>query len=497
MLLLPAIDLKDNQCVRLTQGDYSQKTVYSNDPLKMAREWERQGAEYLHLVDLDGARGDFAVNSETIAKITQGVFIPVQVGGGVRTIERARELFQLGVTRVIIGTAAIENRNLIGELIAEFGSERIVVGVDAKDGYVAVHGWEVLSDVDSLEFCKELESMGVKIIVYTDIAKDGMLQGPNFAIYQQLAEQTDLKVIASGGITALSDIVELDEMGLYGCIIGKALYDDRIEFVDALDVTRVIREEAQLKPVRIIPCLDMRDGMVVKGKQFVEIQDVENPEVLAEFYNKSGADELVFYDITASIDGRGPARDFIARVAKKIDIPFCVGGGVSTVDDFAELLALGADKISINSAAITNPELIREAATRFGSAAVVVAIDAKRNADGSWHVYAKGGQEDTGLDAIEWVKRAVLLGAGEIVVNSIDGDGMKSGYDLELLKALTAAVAVPVVASGGAGKLEHFYEAVTEANVEGLLAASVFHFGEIDIKDLKEYLRDKGIKVGD
>lgn len=497
MLLLPAIDLKDNQCVRLTQGDYSQKIVYSNDPLEMALEWQRQGAKYLHIVDLDGARGDFTVNRDSIEKIARGVSIPIQVGGGIRTAERARELFLMGVERVILGTTAIENKKLLMELLAEFGSERIVVGVDVKDGYVAVHGWEVVSDINALMFCKELESFGVKIIVYTDISKDGMLSGPNFEIYRTLQEQTGLKIIASGGVSELSDIAQLTEMNIYGCIVGKALYNQQIDFSQALQTINSVKKANLNNYVRIIPCLDVRNGYVVKGKQFIEIKDVDSPEVLAEFYNKSGADELVFYDISASVEGRAPTFAFIKKVAEKVDIPFTVGGGVSDINDFADLLALGADKVSINSGALANPELIREASTKFGSDTVVFAIDAKRNQGGGWNVYSRGGQEDTGIDAIEWVKRAVLLGAGEIVVNSIDGDGMKAGYDIELLKQITTAVDVPVVASGGAGKLEHFYEAVVEAGVDGLLAASVFHFGEIAIKDLKEYLRSKGVRVGD
>ena len=245
--------------------------------------------------------------------------------------------------------------------------------------------------------------------------------------------------------------------------------------------------------VRIIPCLDVINGRVVKGTKFKDIKDVDDPVKLAKYYSDSGADELVFYDITASLEGRKASLEFVKRVADEINIPFCVGGGISSIEDFEYVLESGADKVSINSAAIKRPGLIKEAAKIYGSKCLVMAVDVKRNEEGSWSVYVKGGKEKTSLDAVEWVKRGVELGAGEIVVNSIDEDGMKKGYDLELLKKITDAVNVPVVASGGAGKYEDFLEAVKYAAVDGVLAASVFHFGEIKIPELKKYLREKGV----
>ena len=245
--------------------------------------------------------------------------------------------------------------------------------------------------------------------------------------------------------------------------------------------------------VRIIPCLDVINGRVVKGTKFKDIKDVDDPVKLAKYYSDSGADELVFYDITASLEGRKASLEFVKRVAGEINIPFCVGGGISSIEDFKYVLGNGADKVSINSAAIKRPGLIKEAAEIYGSKCLVMAVDVKRNEGGSWSVYIKGGKEKTSLDAVEWVKRGVELGAGEIVVNSIDEDGMKKGYDLELLKKITDAVNVPVVASGGAGKYEDFLEAVKYAAVDGVLAASVFHFGEIKIPELKKYLREKGV----
>lgn len=246
---------------------------------------------------------------------------------------------------------------------------------------------------------------------------------------------------------------------------------------------------------RIIPCLDVRNGRVVKGKQFKDIIDVDAPEKLGKYYSDNGADELVFYDITASSDERKTSLEFVKRVADEINIPFSVGGGVSSLSDFREILRNGADKVSVNSAAVRNPELIREASERFGAQCVVLSIDAKKNETGSWTVFTKGGREDTGLDAIEWAVRGVSLGAGEIVVNSIDRDGMKDGYDTELLSQITSRVRVPVIASGGAGEMKHFKEVVEKSDVDGILAASVFHFGEINIIELKQYLKANGIEV--
>ena len=246
---------------------------------------------------------------------------------------------------------------------------------------------------------------------------------------------------------------------------------------------------------RVIPCLDVRDGRVVKGKKFKDIVDVEDPEVLGEYYSRAGADELVFYDITATNDARRISLEFIEKVAARINIPFCVGGGVKSVEDFTDILRRGADKVSVNSAAVKNPELITEASLKFGAQCVVLSMDVKKVDEGKWGVFINGGRIDTGLDALEWAREGVRLGAGELVINSIDADGMKEGYDLELLKTITSNVGVPVIASGGAGRMEDFSRAVLEADVDGVLAASVFHYKEIGIKELKEYMRSKGIEV--
>lgn len=248
--------------------------------------------------------------------------------------------------------------------------------------------------------------------------------------------------------------------------------------------------------VRIIPCLDVNNGRVVKGVNFVNLTDAGDPVEIAAAYDAAGADELVFLDITASSDGRNTVVDMVRKVAEKVFIPFTVGGGIRSVEDFRAILREGADKVSVNSAAIKRPELIKEAADIFGSQCVVVAIDAKRREpfDG-WNIYLNGGRVDTGIDAVEWAKKAESLGAGEILLTSMDCDGTKNGYDIELTKKISESVSIPVIASGGAGKLEHFKDAVTEGKADAVLAASLFHFKELEIREVKEYLQKEGVSV--
>lgn len=247
---------------------------------------------------------------------------------------------------------------------------------------------------------------------------------------------------------------------------------------------------------RIIPCLDVNNGRVVKGVNFVNLRDAGDPVEIAAAYDKAGADELVFLDITATFDQRNTVVDMVRKVAEKVFIPFTVGGGIRTVEDFKVLLREGADKISINSSAINRPELISEAADKFGSQCVVVAIDARRRADGSgWNIYKNGGRVDVGIDAVEWAMKADKLGAGEILLTSMDCDGTKAGYDVELTKQIAENVSIPVIASGGAGTKEHFYDALTEGCADAALAASLFHYKELEINDLKDYLAGRGVSV--
>jgi len=245
---------------------------------------------------------------------------------------------------------------------------------------------------------------------------------------------------------------------------------------------------------RIIPCLDVKDGRVVKGTNFQDLRDMADPVDMARFYNESGADELVFYDITASAEGRGLFTDILRRVASEIFIPLTVGGGIRTLDDFDRVLKCGADKVSVNSGAIADPGIIGAAAKKYGDQCVVLSMDVKR-VDGQFRLFAKGGREDTGIDALDWAVRGAANGAGEIVLNSIDTDGVKNGFDLEMLDALAARVSVPVIASGGAGNMEHFAELFTHAGMDAGLAASIFHTRQVGIRDLKIFLKDRGVEV--
>lgn len=245
---------------------------------------------------------------------------------------------------------------------------------------------------------------------------------------------------------------------------------------------------------RIIPCFDVRDGIVVKGTKFENIKEVSEPVVLAKKYNAMGADELVFYDITASFEGRKLFTEIVEKIANEVFIPLTVGGGISTVEDFSRVLGAGADKVSINSSAVKNPQLITDAAKKFGSQCVVLSMDVKR-VDGKFMVFVKGGRENTGLDAIEWAKKGEALGAGELVINSMDVDGVKNGFDKELLEAISQVVTIPIIASGGAGNMEHFKDVFEVKGVDAGLAASIFHFGEVEIPELKKYLKEQGLAV--
>lgn len=488
MIVIPAIDILGGECVRLKRGDFSDKKVYSTDPVAVAKEFERGGAGMLHVVDLDGAKTGTPANTEIIRTIKNAVQIPVEVGGGIRSAALAKEYLAFA-DRIVLGTKALEDISLVEGLIREFGSERIVVALELKDGKLATEGWQKTSAKAYTEFVAELKKMGVKNVLFTDIQRDGMQTEPNYDIALALVA-TQASVIVSGGVSGVTAIKRLSEIGVAGAIIGTALYEKKLTLKDALEAAAPSSNLTK----RIIPCLDVKDGRVVKGISFENLQDVGDPVALGKKYSDEGADELVFLDISASREGRETMFDVVGKVAKEVFIPFTVGGGISSIPQIRKLLQLGADKISLNTAAVQNPELISEAARAFGQQCVVVAIDAKKKGDG-YGVFLKGGTEETGLDAIEWAKEAERRGAGEILLTSMDKDGTKAGYDIELLRRVSLAVRIPVIASGGAGSLEDLRAACVEGKADAVLVASLFHYGEHSVKEAKEYLSKQGISM--
>ena len=488
MLIIPAIDILDGKCVRLTRGEYVTQKIYG-DPLKFAKQLESDGARMLHVVDLNGARDGAPANRELIMRICSAVSIPVEVGGGIRKAETARAYLAAEAARVVTGTRAMDDMDFVGELIREFGASRIVVALEIKGGKVAVKGWQSTVHKDYRELARELKARGVTELLFTDVERDGTLTEPNFEVVRELAA-LGFNVIASGGVSDVQAIRKLRELGAASAIIGKALYEEKMTLGEAEEAARPLSGLAK----RIVPCLDVKDGKVVKGISFENLQIVGDPAALGKKYSAEGADELVFLDISASKEGRETMFSVVEQVAKEVFIPFTVGGGISSVEQMRRLLHLGAEKVSINTAAVKDPSLITAGSKAFGSQAIVVAIDAKRVGTG-WKVFLRGGSEETQLDAIAWAKEAETRGAGEILLTSMDKDGQKSGYDIELLRRVSEAVRIPVVASGGAGSLEDLKRALTDGSADAALVASLFHYGEYSITDAKEYLAKEGISM--
>jgi cyclase len=500
MHMIPAIDILDDKCVRLIRGDYSQSKVYSNDPMKTARTLQRRGVSLLHIVDLNGAREGCPRNMGRILAIARSLDIPVQVGGGIRTVEDGRAYLDGGAHRVILGTAVLTDPKLVKRLIAEYGDDRIVAAVDVREGLVAIRGWQEVVDRPLFEYLGDLKELGVKLVLVTDIGRDGTLSGPDFTWVEKILEY-GFRVIVAGGVSSDKDLQMLDSMGAYGAVIGKALYEGRVSLGKERTMGpkpgrkhRCDTEKASGPLKRIIPCMDIRDGRVVKGESYVHLRDAGDPVELGKRYSDMGADELVYLDIMATVEKRDALYSLVERISKNITIPFAVGGGITVLETIRNLLHCGADKVSIGSAAILNPGFVRAAAEEFGSQCIVISLDPKRS-DNGWELYIKGGREAMGVDAIAFAKQMARLGAGELLVNSMDRDGRRNGYDIELLRTVSETVNIPVIASSGAGRKEHFLHALTQGKADAVLAAGLFHFGELEISELKVYLQKNGIPI--
>lgn len=485
--LIPAIDIINGRCVRLTKGDYSQEKVYDDNPVRVAHRFEQLGFRRLHVVDLDGAKSKHVVNDSILKDICQQTNLTVDFGGGIKSEADIEKVFAAGAKMVTIGSIAVTNPDLFLTWIEKYGADRIILGADVRNGKVSINGWKEDSEEELLPFLKYYVDHGVQNVLCTEISKDGTMQGPATDLYKNIMkEYPHLRLIASGGVSSNSDICELEQAGIPSVVFGKAFYEGKIN-VDQLPLPHGLAK-------RIIPCLDVKDGMTVKGTNFVDLRKAGDPVELGKLYSASGADELVFLDITASYEGRKTFTEMVTKVAQEVNIPFTVGGGINELSDVERLLYAGADKVSINSAAIRNPKLISEIATKFGSQVCVCAIDARYD-DSDWYCYIKGGRERTELRLKDWAKEAERLGAGEILFTSMNHDGVKTGFANEALAELSETLSIPIIASGGAGKKEHFRDAFQKGKADAALAASVFHFGEIKISELKEYLRQEGINV--
>ena len=519
--VIPSLDLLDGEVVRLLHGDFANVTRYGG-PESVLESLHVPDGSRLHLVDLEGSRSGRPVATSIVQRLSARS-LRVQVGGGIRTIEDARTWIASGAERVVVGTVAAESPAVLEQMVREFGADRIIPAIDVRDGVIRVAGWQRDAAITPEMLFARLEALGIDEALVTDIAKDGAMRGPSFSLYRALREQTTIRLIASGGVSTLSDIVSLSRHpNLSGCVIGRALLDRRIDLSEAR--ARVASPNAI--PERVIPCLDVRDGRVVKGVNFVDIRDAGDPVECAIRYEAEGADELVILDISATDANRSTSLDIVRRVSESLFIPLTVGGGVRTVDDFRALLRAGADRVAINTAAIRDPELIRRCSEEFGVQAVVLSCDARRSSDNStgsfsasargqdahgpagrdagvpnglphprFEAMIRGGKASSGLDAVEWCRRAEELGAGEILLTSVDRDGTKSGFDLELLRAVTSVLRIGVIASGGAGTLEHFRDAIEAGGARAVLAASLFHDRILTIGAVKTSLATDGIPV--
>lgn len=485
--LIPAIDIIDGQCVRLTKGDYQQKTVYNSDPVAVAKEFERLGFRRLHVVDLDGARSKHVVNTAVLKAITDATSLEVDFGGGIKSADDLQQAFANGAKMVTIGSVAVTQPHLMEQWISTYGAERFILGADVRNGRLSINGWLQDSDTDVLTFIRHYYRLGIRRVLCTDIAKDGTLAGPSIPLYREIMSAfPDLHLIASGGVSSGDDLRQLDEAGIPAVVFGKAFYEGRL--TSYLSSALIPPPSSLAK--RIIPCLDVKDGMTVKGTCFVNLRQAGDPVELGKAYSYAGADELVYLDITASHEGRKTFTDVVRRVAAEINIPFTVGGGINELDDVSRLLDAGADKVSVNSAALRRPQLITEIANRYGSQVCVCAIDAKEE-----QCYTNGGRNPTDRLLFEWAHEAQERGAGEILYTSMNHDGTKNGFAVAQLSTLTSQLSIPVIASGGAGTMAHFRDVFAIGHADAALAASVFHFGEIPIPALKHYLRSEGINV--
>jgi cyclase len=499
MDVIPSLDLLRGNVVRLTRGDFAQVTEYG-DPERVLASLDVPRGSRLHIVDLEASRAGSPIETSVVRRLAKND-LRVQVGGGIRSVDDARTWIDCGAEKIVIGTVAADSPEVLRAIVDAIGAPRVIAAIDVRDGVVRVDGWERASTATLDDVIARVAELGIEEVLVTDINKDGVMLGPSFEIYRSNPKSKiqNPKFIASGGVSTIGDVVSLARMpNVSACVIGRALLDRRID----LRAARARAATPSAIPERVIPCLDVRDGRVVKGVQFESIRDAGDPVECAKRYEAEGADELVILDISATDANRNTALDTVRRVADSLFIPLTVGGGVRTIEDFRALLRAGADRVAINTAAIRDPQLIARCAREFGVQAVVLSCDAKRDGTADdkrlaprWRATMRSGKELTPLDAVEWCVRAEELGVGEVLLTSVDRDGTNAGFDIELLRAVTGRLKISVIASGGAGTLEHFRDAIEAGGARAVLAASLFHDHRLTIGDVKAYLASVGIPV--
>lgn len=508
MQVIPAIDVLDGRVVRLLQGDFARVTNFGDDPMSIVDNYRRCGAARLHLVNLSAARDGCGSDRflECVSRLSTE--IEVQVGGGIRDLNSIHRHLAAGATAVVVGTMLFADTEATRAAVSLFGPAAIIAALDVEGERVKTHGWQTSSGYTLAEAVRLIGDIGIRQVLITDISRDGAGTGPNVALYADWKRRApELQITASGGVRGPNDIRDLTAAGCDAVVVGRALLDGSTDLpslvdascsgsnlVDRHSTANAARPRRTGLAVRIIPCLDVTAGRVVKGTNFQNLRDAGDPVELAKRYCEEGADELVFLDITATSDGRRSAVELAARVADAVNVPFTIGGGVRSVDDARRLLEAGADKVAVNSAAVRRPALIEEMACQLGTANTVCAIDARRKGDG-WTVLVRGGRDETGIDAVGWAEEAVRRGAGELLVTSHDRDGTAAGFDTELLSTIKRRAPAPLIASGGAGTLDSFVDAVRLGNADAVLAASVFHFGVFSVGEVKNALSKASLPV--
>ena len=473
MDLLPAIDLRRGRVVRLRRGLDSERTTYDLDPAETLAAYGRAGVSLVHVVDLDAAFGEPPQRDLVSTLVAQPESPAIELGGGLRDAEAIEWAFAAGVSRVVVTSLLVRDFEGFAAAVKAH-PQRVVAALDVQGRQVRHSGWTESAPTTLEEICERLRELPLAAVLVTDIDRDGMLEGPNLELAGEIGERCGAPAILSGGIRSVRDLLAARSDPRVGAaIVGKALYDGALGLEEALEAARGATTGLT---ARIIPCLDVAAGRVVKGVKFQNLRDQGDPAECALRYAQDGADEIVFLDITAAPERRKTNLDWVTRTAEQVFIPLTVGGGVREVEDGRKLLQAGADKVAINTAAVDDPALLTRLAERFGSQCVVLSVDARRWEDGreGWEVVTHGGRTATGRDALTWIREGIERGAGEILLTSIDSDGTQDGYDLELLGRVSEQVTVPVIASGGAGTIEHLAHAL-EVGSSAVLAASIFH----------------------